>query len=415
MLVLRHEGVSRVLAERVRQRLAPRRIRIHRDVKPRPRGVCEGGVADAIVAQLPAIEIHRQARAVEGEALGLRQHAPILRRDQVAAEHQVLHGLRGAAPCIKVAANEPRALHAHEIAPVVRLGDQFVRGRRIDDDVRARQDVSDARLRRCPQILAELDAEAKTPQVEQLIAPHREAAQVLLGEERRHVRAGGEPPELVELLVVRIRRLRHGTEHRAPPAHERRVQEAPVHEPPRRPHHERRLAARAHHFDQGRAGLVEQQIGREEVLAGVAREGKLRRQDEGGPGACLRLVRRKQRRRVGPRVADHDRGRHRRHAEESMLHVVHPEHCSLAGRHGSAVPAKTPSIAGSAPSMEGRLKTGACDPGNGPAVRSARLAGRRTARGCSARPLRVYEGPDHPRRVSGTVAHHTHHIRRVGT
>ena len=244
----------------------------------------------------------------------------------MAAEHHVLGGLAGPGARVHVAGDGPCALGAHEIPAVVRLGHQFRAGRQVEHDLRPGEGEVRARRTRRPEILADLDAEGRVPQLEHEIGAQRKPAQgvVDLGGDAG---AGGEPALLVELLVVRLRDLGNRAEYPTAAAGEGAVEYSAVRQPPRRPDHQNTLVRRLRDLHQRRMGGVAQVGGREQILAGVAGDAELRLQDDRGVARRLG-VGVENRPHVRRRVRNDHRRRGEGHLDEAEFGEV---------RHGTQV------------------------------------------------------------------------------
>ena len=213
-------------------------------------------------------------------------------------------------------------MHSHQVAPIVRLGHQFVACRQVHDQFGARQGVGGAWRLRCPQIFTNLDGDAGAAEIEQLVAPHLEdELPTALG--GPDVRTGHEPAPLVELLVVRVRAFRHGAQDAPTLASECRVDEAAVGKPPRGPDDQGGVAGGAGQRGQCAAGVGEQLIRREEIFTGVAGDSELRRDDKARPAQGRCLVERRNGLHIRRRMADLDRRRHRHRPQKAMLRIVH--------------------------------------------------------------------------------------------
>ena len=245
------------------------------------RAAGEGVVAGAVVAQALAVHFHAQLRAVEREARRFAEQVAVLGGDQMAAEHHVLGGFGRAGGGVDVGGDGARALQAHEVAPVVRLADQLGAGGEVEQDFRAAQGEVGARRLRRPQVLAQLDAEGRLVQGEELVRAQGEPA-------RRRVdfcgnaSAGCEPAFLVELLVVGLGDLRHGAEDASVAADEGAVQQAAVGHPPRGADDQRAFVRASGNGGQRIFGGAAQIVAEEQVLAGVAGDGEFREQHDGG-------------------------------------------------------------------------------------------------------------------------------------
>ena len=87
-----------------------------------------------------------------------------------------LVGLRGSGARVDVGGNGPRALGTHEIPAVVRLRHQFRAGGQVEHDLRTRQREVRTRRIRCPEVLADLDAECGAAELEHQVGSKRKAA-----------------------------------------------------------------------------------------------------------------------------------------------------------------------------------------------------------------------------------------------
>ncbi len=174
-------------------------------------------------AQVLDVHVAHQELAFRGESLRLAEDRAVLGDERVPAEDDVLRGFARAAGRVDVGADAAGGLLRHERPPVVRLADQLVRRRQVEDDVGAVQDLEGARGQRAPEVLADLDADhqlRRAPGAEQQVGADRHVAipeAHLAGEQVPRRR---EPPLLVVLLVAGDVRLRHEAVH-DPARHDR--------------------------------------------------------------------------------------------------------------------------------------------------------------------------------------------------
>ena len=239
----------------------------------------------------------------------------------MAAEHHVLRRFGGAGPGVDVGGDGARTLQAHEVAPVVGLADEFRAGGEVEQDFRAAQGEAGTRRIRRPQVFAQLDAEGRLAEDEDLVRAQREAA-------RRRVDfqcdAGArcEPALLVELVVVGLGDLRHGAEDAPATTDEGAVQQAAVRHPPRGADDQRALVRAGGNGGQRLFGGAAQIVAEEQVLAGVAGDREFREEHDGGVRRGV-AVGGQDGVRVGGRVGNGHRRRDGGDLQEPELGVVH--------------------------------------------------------------------------------------------
>ena len=101
--------------------------------------------------------------AFHAETGRIEQDRPVFRDQAMAAVHRVGGGFPASRRGVGVGGNAPRALLGNERAAVVGLADQFVAGRRIEDEGGSGQRLTAARGDDAPQILAKFDADDHFP------------------------------------------------------------------------------------------------------------------------------------------------------------------------------------------------------------------------------------------------------------
>ena len=282
----------------------------------RPGRGAEGLVAHAVVAQLVQVELHQQFGGAGGEAPALRQQGAVLRRQQMAAEHQVLGGFGGAGAGVQIAAHPAAAGHAHQAAALLRLGHQLVARRGVEQQFRAAQAVPGAGRLGRPKVFAKLHGEAVVAQLKDLVGADAKGAQ---GRFHLHVQfpTGGEPTPLVELPVVGDGDLGHHAGD-APAADDRgAVEQAAVGADPRSADHGGDGAAAAGDHGQRLLRLVEETHVEEQVFRRVASDAKLREQRQGDALPVQPFEMRNHLPRVRQRVSDMHHRRHRRRPQEA--------------------------------------------------------------------------------------------------
>ena len=174
-LVIRHEGMrAHLAAQLVQGRRGSLKPALMMALRP-GRGA-EGLVAHPIVAQLVQVELHQQFGGAGGEAPALRQQGAVFRRQQMAAEHQVLGRFGGAGAGVQIAAHPAAAGHAHQAAALLRLGHQLVARRGVEQQFRAAQAVPGAGRLRRPEVFAKLHGEAIIAQLKDLVGADAEGA-----------------------------------------------------------------------------------------------------------------------------------------------------------------------------------------------------------------------------------------------
>ena len=90
------------------------------------------------------------------EHLALGQQCAVLRNEVVARKNKVLRGLTETGICIQVRTQQSAGLLTNKVAAIARLADDLIRGRQVDDNVRASLRQRGGRRVRHPQVLADL-------------------------------------------------------------------------------------------------------------------------------------------------------------------------------------------------------------------------------------------------------------------
>ena len=244
----------------------------------------EAAIAHALVIHTLEVEIgHRHLRG-EVKALRLGQHGAILGDQPMPAVDDVGRGLARPGAGIDVRGQAARRLLAHQVAAIFGLAQQFVAGRRVDEQRRAGQGQPPARWFHRPQVLADFDAQHAISHVagrkEQVGAEgNLDAAD---GHRGRQAAIGrGEPTLLVEL--ARRRQVALGDDAGNMPVGQQRraVVEAPRHHE-RQTHHTRHagLAGGLRQARQRSAHGGQQLPLVEEVGTGVGGDAQLRKDGE---------------------------------------------------------------------------------------------------------------------------------------
>ena len=334
-------GDERVRLDRPREAVGLRRG--HRGEGDRPvggagsvDGIGKGGLARALDAQPLHVHVGHHELAVPAEALPLGEQDAVLGDQEVAAEDEVGRGLVDAGVGVDVGGERPARLLAHQLAAVLGLGHEVVRGRGVQQDGGARDRVARARGDRRPEVLADLDGERHAGVLRQLEQDVGAEGSRLAGEAHLALAClarGGEPALLVVLLVAREEGLRHDAQEAARLDDRRRVEE-----PAALQHRQ------AEHQDGGPAGRLAQdpleralcarhqgRQAEEQVPAGVAREAELGEDDHLRP-AVGRPGRESERRvRVSLRVRHPHRRASRRHPEEAKGRCSHGQILTRSG------------------------------------------------------------------------------------
>ncbi len=191
--------------------------------------VGERGLPRALDAQALHVDVGHDQLAVPPEALPLGEQHAVLGDQQVAAEDEVGRGLVDARVGVDVGGERAARLLAHQLAAVLGLGHEVVRGRGVQEDGGARDRVARAGRDRGPEVLADLDGEGHPGVLRQLEQEVRAEGNGLAGEAHlglARLARGREPPLLVVLLVPGEEGLRHDPEDPARLQHRRRVEES---------------------------------------------------------------------------------------------------------------------------------------------------------------------------------------------
>ena len=84
-----------------------------------------------------ALEINIGINDALREHFALRQQCAVLRDEVVARKNEVLRGLTETGIRIQIRAQQSAGLLTNKVAAVARLADDLIRGRQVDDNVRA--------------------------------------------------------------------------------------------------------------------------------------------------------------------------------------------------------------------------------------------------------------------------------------
>ena len=103
-----------------------------------------------------ALEINIGINDALREHFALGQQCAVLRDEVVARKNKVLRGLTETGICIQVRTQQSAGLLTNKVAAIARLADDLIRGRQVDDNVRASLRQRGGRRVRHPQVLADL-------------------------------------------------------------------------------------------------------------------------------------------------------------------------------------------------------------------------------------------------------------------
>ena len=191
-------------------------------------GVGERGLPRALDAQALDVHVDHDQLAVAPEALPLGEQDAVLGDQQVAAEDEVGRRLVDAGVGVDVGGERAAGLLAHQLAAVLGLGDEVVRGRGVQDHGGARDGVMRAGRDRGPEVLADLDGEGDPGllrQLEQQVRAEGAVWPARRSSPLERLARRGEPALLVVLLVAGQEGLRHDAEQPARLEHRRGVEE----------------------------------------------------------------------------------------------------------------------------------------------------------------------------------------------
>src|SRR5207237_6537336 len=183
-----------------------------------PRIIAEGVHAHALLPDAPDIDIGDRHLRCRAEPLGLGQHVADLEDAGLPIPGKIGCRLPGAGGGIGIGREATRRLRSAEKPPHLRLADDDVAGRQVEQDLGARRRTLRAWRLRHPQIFTDLDMKAegvRTARREQEIDAER---RLLSGERHRratHALARGKMPALVELTVIRQEHLWYDAEQPA--------------------------------------------------------------------------------------------------------------------------------------------------------------------------------------------------------
>ena len=104
------------------------------------------------------LEVNIRINDALREHLALGQQCAVLRDQIVTRKNEVLRGLTETGIRVQVRAQQSAGLLTNKVAAVARLADDLIRGRQVDDNVRAHLRQRGGRRVRHPQVLADLHA-----------------------------------------------------------------------------------------------------------------------------------------------------------------------------------------------------------------------------------------------------------------
>ena len=108
-----------------------------------------------------ALEVDIRVNDALREHFALGQQCAVLRDQIVTREHKILRGLTETGIRIQIRAQQSAGLLTNKVAAVARLADDLIRGRQVDDNVRAHLRQRGGRRVWHPQILANFYAEGE--------------------------------------------------------------------------------------------------------------------------------------------------------------------------------------------------------------------------------------------------------------
>ena len=278
------------------------------------------------------LHIHHRPDDAAGSGIKLLgQQPPVFADHAVAAEHQVGGALGVAGAGVNINAVAPGGLAPHQVAAVVALGDRFVAGGGVQDDVRPGEAGKTAGRHRRPQILADLRAQhhaAGAVGHQQVFTErHRNALAVFQRPEHavgQAGRGGGEPPFFVEFAVVGQAGLGHKAQQPSPADRGGTVVQLAVHRH-RQPHQRDEVQPLAGPENTGQPveGRLLQRLLEKQVPAGVAGQRQLGENRQLDPaGGTLRHLFGDLPGVIGA-VRHPQRGREGRRFQKTILHTRH--------------------------------------------------------------------------------------------
>ena len=283
--VVRHEGEAVEGAQEVGGRSRPCLERDDRRRFPlQPRAVREGAVAQPVQPYTLDVDVGDRQPAVRGEPLALDQFRPELVDRRLTVPGKVGGALAPARGGKDIGRQGPHRLAGAQHSPLVRLADDDVRGRQVQQNSRACERRAGGRRLRSPEVLTDLGSEDEAGTVDRLEDQARRKIHGLAVQNHRVFRAAGsrcEPALLIIFAVVGQIGLGHDAEHGPGTQNHGAVVEgvAAPHRCPDHRDHTRRVRGPGQDSDLplhlGQQGVLHHQ-----VIDGVAAQRQLRKDDQ---------------------------------------------------------------------------------------------------------------------------------------
>ncbi len=250
-------------------------------------GVTEALIPAAVTAGPVQVAVLNQQIIRGNGRFRLGKQTSVFRNEALAGEDQVLGGLGGAGGAVDIDTVQGGGLAAHHRPAVIRFAHGLIGGGEIHDYLRALQRQHRGRWKRGPQILADFNSHLGVPHPEEKVRGDGNVMKVpaQVGGIRRKVHGGGEPAFFVEFLIVRDIGLGHQAVEDAAPQHPGAVE-----------HLGPQSDGKAQHHGDGGMGPgaggnplqgvgqgVIQSVLEEQILAGIARQGQLRKYQQVRP------------------------------------------------------------------------------------------------------------------------------------
>ncbi len=254
-----------------------------------PGAIAEGVGAHALLTDAAEIDIGDRDLRAGAEPLGFGQVLADLEDAGLAVPGEIGRRLAGTGRGIGIGGDAARRLRGAQEAPHLRLADDDIAGRQVEQYLGAGRRASRARRRRHPQILANLDMKRETSRAaggkQQIDAERRHVP----GHRDRavaHALARGEMAPLVEFAVVRQEHLRHHPEQLPAMDDEAAIVEMPPGAQRRADDEQRRqlFAGGNQPVDLGGHG-IEHGILKQQIVDRIGRQAQLRKHHQ--RDACL--------------------------------------------------------------------------------------------------------------------------------
>ena len=270
----------------------------------------------AILRQRLQVDVDLDVRAAEREAWRLGDQPAALGDQAVAVPGQVGGRLAEAGGAVHLHREVARRRAAHQLLPVLPLGDGDVGRRQVGEHRRTGRAPRACWAAPAPRGPRRCRCAARSPAGAaggtSTSVPNGTSPPSRVDAARRRLRRRAEPAQLVELAVVRRIRLRRHRQRPAAIERHRAVEQQPVDDQRRADReHQVPVGARLGHLRQRRAHALEQRLLEEEIAAGVGAQPELGAERVVGAGAMRGLELLEMGGGVEGRLGD----AHRRHAD----------------------------------------------------------------------------------------------------